>query len=235
MANQGDEFIPKPLPEESSPDYFKVLMDNCIIAFRITYSDSTALDANGVVGKLRPMILDDPYYKSETKKIRAQKIIDDLSELNNIQRTVTYEEDDEEEEEEKVREYDIRNPASSEEPKVKKPKKLFDKSQIDLQMKIFQAKRDLLAENKGEEEKEGDAINYFFVPVSREEFERMKTIEVSEGSGDGADAYAKDESDAIQAVTGKDAETQGLGEFADLGGEAHYEEIDGEKVLMVGK
>lgn len=233
MANQGDEFVPKHLPKEDAPNYFNVLVDNCITAFRITLSDVVALDANGVIGKLRPMILDDPRYKSETKIIRAKKTIDDLSELKDIQRSLEYEEDDEDEE---VRqEFDIRNKDLGEAPRVKKPKKLFDKTQIDLKMKIFQAKRDLLAESKGEEEKEGDAINYFFVPITRDEFEKLKVVEISDASGEGKDAYKDESSSTVDAYTGKDSETPGIGGLVNLGSAGRIEMVDGEEVMILGK
>lgn len=164
------------------------------------------------------MILDDDEYKRETKIISAQRIINDISELNNIQRELEYED---EEEEEEPGQFDIRNPDAA--PKTKKPRKLFDKQQIDLKLKVITQKRDLLKERSKEEEKEGDSINLFFIPVTREEFEKLKTVEISDQSGESHDAYSDDAKETPAERAGEFAEEQPLG---------RYEEVDGEMTLV---
>ena len=79
------------------PDDFNELVELCIDTYRITFNDTTALDANGVIGKLRAMILDDVRYKRETKRILARRRIDELREINDLLGEVSYEDEDEEE------------------------------------------------------------------------------------------------------------------------------------------
>ena len=53
------------LPETTTKetDAFQELVELCIEAYRTTLSDTVALDANGVLGKQRVMILDDERYQ----------------------------------------------------------------------------------------------------------------------------------------------------------------------------
>lgn len=228
MANKGDELILAPLPAETSPNYFNMLVENCIRAFRLTLNDSVSLDANGVLGKLRVMVLEDDRYKRETKKIRAQRTIDDLSELNRLRREVEFDEDDEDDE--PLGEFDIRNADAG--AKVKKPKKLFDKAQLDTKLKLFQMQRDILQEKSASEESEGDALNIFFVPITAEEFEKMKTVELSAGTLESSSAFDVDKDEEVKKRL-KQKETD-ENKVQDMGSLAHYETIDGEQVLVEG-
>lgn len=65
-------------------DAFEDLVQKCIEAFKITLSDATALDANGVIGKERILILENHTYQRETRKIRAQSTINNLKEINDL-------------------------------------------------------------------------------------------------------------------------------------------------------
>ena len=49
------------------------------------------------------------------------------------------------------------------------PKVVFDKTKIELRMKLLQQRRDIFKEETESEDKEGDALNVFFFSVSREE------------------------------------------------------------------
>lgn len=229
MANPGDEFIPKPLPAKDTTDYFKILVDNCIIAFRITNNDKDALDANGVIGKERVMILEDEAYQRETKIIRAKRRIDEISEINRLRRSAEFSEEPDDTEETATGEFDIRT--GERKAGDRKPKKLFDKGLLDTQLKIFQIQRDIMSEKSVEEEKEGDAINIFFIPVTREEFEKIGTVEVSTGTSEGKDAFKDDENEKAKALTAEakaDAE-----KIIDYGTNGSYVEKDGERVLVI--
>lgn len=229
MANPGDEFIPAILPEKDHVDYFKVLVENCVDAFRITNNDKDALDANGVIGKERVMILDDETYQRETRMIRAKRRIDEISEINRLRLSAEFSQDDDDKEEAETGEFDIRT--GERKAGSKKPKKLFDKGLLDTQLKIFQIQRDIMSEKSADEEKEGDAINLFFIPVTREEFEKLKTVEVSVGTSEGKDAF-KDEEDSLAkdfiAKAKEDAE-----KIVDYGTGGEYVEENGERILVI--
>ena len=216
MADQGNEITYLPLPDEGTKDYFKILVQNCIRTYARTYSDMVALDANAVLGKMRVMILDDPTYRRETKKIKAQKTINDLGELATIKRSIEYADDDD-------AGYDIRG------GKSEKPAKTFDKQQIDAQLKLFQLRNEIYAQASEGEEKEGNSLNIFFVPITKEDFEAMKTVEISEGSDDDSTVFNDDESkteDTRNALLGIEAR--------ETSREMHYEiDEDGKDVLVI--
>ena len=228
MANPGDEFIPKPLPAKDTTDYFKILVENCIIAFRITNNDKDALDANGVLGKERVMVMEDETYARETRILRAKRRIDEISEINRLRLTAEF---SEEPEEAAAGEFDIRTGDRKEGEGARKPKKLFDKGLLDTQLKIFQIQRDIMSEKSAEEEKEGDAINIFFIPVTREEFEKLSTVEVSTGTSEGKDAFKDDDNEkgTILAAQAKEEAEK----IIDYGSNGTYEERNGEQVLVI--
>lgn len=298
------------------PEDFEQLVDLCIDTFRITYNDTTALDANGVIGKLRAMVLDDERYKRETKRLLAKRRIDELREINDLISEVSEagegDEEDEEaipEEEPEVEEvepefefpeipsaeemlaeeekllppleYDARMPEKEkekiennrrkalerkqrereklvkerekekekiialrrkekeerekererEEGKKEKPRKLFDKSKIDMRLKLLQQRREIFNEEQSGEDKESDALNIFFFSVTREEFEQLKTVEVSAGTSVASGAFKDDdESDAAKAMGKKKREDRDI--KIDGGSAFHYETIDGEEFMV---
>lgn len=279
------------------PDDFDELVELCIDTFRITYSDATSLDANGVIGKLRAMILDDVRYKKETKRLLAKRRISELQEVNDLIGEVSDTDDYDEEEEEEPQpvvldedegeiiveyeeppeiEYDARmsdderkkleanrerviekrkkeaakkaadlqrdrdkrnKEREKEEAKRKKekeeakPKKLFDKTKIELRMKLLQQRRDIFKEETESEDKEGDALNVFFFSVSREEFEKLKTVEVSVGTSVASAAFKDDdESEAAKLLNARKKENSEV--RLDGGTVFHYEQVDGEEFVV---
>jgi len=254
MAEPQNELTLAHLPSEEHADYFKLLVKNCIKAYGRTYSDSIALDFNGVIGKMRVMVLDDDTYKKETKMLKARKFVDDLGEVDRITREMNFPDDEISEDEglmapslpseeiqlEEMPEeeaapdepaeeidpfdddtFDIRNkdkkppklppPPKSPRPqkpvvitkvveKTKKPTKGWDKDKITLQLKALQLKNEMLAEGSNEEEKEGDALNIFFVPVSREEFEAMKNVEISASTLEDESAFKEDDNMMVKKI-----------------------------------
>ena len=233
---------------------FEELVTLCIEAYKITFSDTTALDANGVLGKQRVMIMEDERYQRETKIIRARKTIEDLREIEALTKEIEDEDEDEDdlefdldEEEDgigdldEIESFDIRNRKKSEkliEKKRKekaktaseKPKKVFDKAKMDMRLKLIAQRREVLSSVKNEEEKEGDALNIFFIPVTREEFEKIGTVEVSTGVSTKANAFDTTEEDEIAKKLKKKKEENGL---TDGGSAFHYEEDENGDMILV--
>ena len=63
---------------------YEELRDEVIQKFRIVYKDSIAMDACKVPKDVRIRMLDDPDYLMETKAIKANLFVDQLSELDNV-------------------------------------------------------------------------------------------------------------------------------------------------------
>lgn len=241
------------ITQDIDENAFEELVTLCIEAYKITFSDTTALDANGVLGKQRVMIMEDERYQRETKIIRAQKTIEDLREIEALTKEIEDEDEDEEDlefdldEEEtlsdldEIESFDIRNRDKSKkllEKKKKekaktaseKPKKVFDKAKMDMRLKLIAQRREVLSSVKNEEEKEGDALNIFFIPVTREEFEKIGTVEVSTGVSTKANAFDATEEDEIAKKLKKKKEENGL---TDGGSAFHYEEDENGDMVLV--
>ena len=170
---------------ETRQNQFRSLVQQCINTYADFNDDTLSLDFNRVLDtKLRAMILQDPIYRQETRYLRAQKIMDAIHEMDELSRIAAsmYEDSTEEE-------YDVRG------VKQKKKSVSADKDMLTMRFKAAQERRSLLSEINKAEGDEGDAVNFFFVPISREEFDRLETVEVFEER----DA---DESEAMEALTG---------------------------------
>ena len=164
---------------------FKALVQRCIDSYTLFGDDSLSLDYNRVTDtKLRSMILQDYEYRQETKFIRAKKIMDDIQEMTELGRLAAGmselmpEADAEEDAEE---EYDVRGTQKPAKQKPKQKKSVTaDKDMLNMRFKAAQERRALLNDINKIDGDELDAVNFFFVPVSREEFERLGTVEISE-------------------------------------------------------
>jgi hypothetical protein len=251
-------------------DPFEALIDECIKAFGIAYNDTTALDATGVIGKDRVLIIDNPRYQRETRKLRAQRTINDLKEVDNligdcnkIPEGALDDDDDgnpiEDAPEEGFvpeevvvpdDEYDIRKGKSrkkkDKEPPVKPPKiekpvrpkkqnsvQKFDKGKFDIKIRLIQQRREILDASKGGEEKETDALNIFFIPVTNEEFRNIDTVEVTDATTVPGDPYAQDSGAEAKLAIGESmlaATKKGKRSSTAF----HYEEDSetGEKILV---
>ena len=150
-------------------DDFKKAVAKAIECYRKVLNSGMALDACRIQGKLRAMILADPEYIRETKAIRAEKYFQELDEVEEIRR--------------KANSLDMDDGGRGGGQSVK--------DAVTLQLKAAQMRRDLLAlsADTGKDD-EADALNFFFCPVSREEMEKMKRVEVFYGSDDNDAVYA---------------------------------------------
>lgn len=149
--------------ESEHNEPFKEIVSRVIECYKKVLNSGMALDACRVQGKLRAMILADPEYIRETKAIRAEKYFQELDEIEEIRK--------------KANSLDIDDGGRGGGQSVK--------DAVTLQLKAAQMRRDLLSlsADAGKDD-EADALNFFFCPVSREEMERMKRVEVFYGSGD---------------------------------------------------
>jgi hypothetical protein len=170
------------LPDEASPDYFRIIVRNCIVAYSRLFNDKLALDYNKVIGKTRALVLADIEYQRETRSIYSKRMWEEVEEIERLVTLADGMGDDEEEDENDVEKADVRNKG-----KQKKTKKVTtaDKDMLNMQFKALQARRDMLnlsADN--EKAEEIDALNIMYIPLTREEFERLKAVEVFEGTDD---------------------------------------------------
>jgi hypothetical protein len=201
---KGWEFVDLP-DDEDSPDYFRRLTRNCVAAYARTYNDKLALDYNQVIGKMRALVLDDAEYKKQTRGIRARRIIEEAEELEELAALARGE--DALADEDDPDKYDTR-------PGSKKGKKsAADKDEINLRFKVAQERRIFLNLNaNAEEADESEALNLFFVPVTREEAERLDTVEANDGDGDSGSALVDEGgplSDAEKRLKELTADAQG--------------------------
>lgn len=148
--------------EKEINEPFKEIVSRVIECYKKVLNSGMALDACRVQGKLRAMILADPEYIRETKAIRAEKYFQELDEIEEIRK--------------KANSLDIDDGGRGGGQSVK--------DAVTLQLKAAQMRRDLLQLSSDNSDDEADALNFFFCPVSREEMERMKRVEVFYGSGD---------------------------------------------------
>jgi hypothetical protein len=179
------------LPDQKHPDYFRIVVQNCITAFTRLPNNKMALDYCRVSGKLRAMVLADEEYIQETRSIYAQQ---QLSEIDETERLASLAEDSGEEDEEYVNPRDKGKDTS----KGKKRQAAVDRDMLSMRFKAAQLRRELLNEIKEQDTGELDAMYTFFVPVSEEELEKMDTVEIFAGS--------KDESGVLNELTGKQKE-----------------------------
>lgn len=240
---------------------FDELVDRAVAAFAVTFNDTTSLDSLGIIGKQRVLVLEDPSYQARTRMLKAQRTLDDLKEVDELIAGLDEPEEAESQpepvqvvpdpSEEELGEFDIRAAAAGKpgrkkkkkeiptlEPKVAaprgRPRTKFDKGKMEMRLRLLQQRREIMDESSGGEEQEADAMNIFFIAVTPEEFARMETVEISEGTS------SSRELDSGESVPAKAA----LGS-AQLASQAHdrqpksssgirYEEgEDGEKIMVV--
>jgi len=169
-----------PLPEKNDPGYFRALVLNCIKAYEKLSNDGLALDYCRVADrKLRAMVLNDEEYKAETKNIYARQRLEEMEEVEHLASLAANEGSDENGGEDD----DYYEPRDGKKP----PKKITgaDKDMINMQFKAAQMKRELRSElSKMEGDSERDVVNLMEIVVTREEFEKLITVSINEGSDD---------------------------------------------------
>ena len=181
------------LPPEDHKSYFDVLVNNCIIAYSLSFNDSIALDYNRVLDpKMRALILENKRYRAETRGIKAKRIIDGAKELRNLSNLAAR--IGEEVEEDSLVGVDTMRLKGVKRPNVKK-KVVIDKDSLNLRLKTAQMQQEYLNLSTDKRENdESDALNIFFIPTTREEFEQLEVVEVNFGASDAASGFS-DESD----------------------------------------
>jgi hypothetical protein len=166
----SDQIRLKELPPQDAPDYFRLLVRNCIETYKELPNDAMCLDYNKVSGKLRALVLDDEEYKQETRNIYAKQRLEELYEIDNLAKLALSEEEDGEESD----------------PRSKGKKKKIsgaDKDMLNMRFKAAQMRRELIASlNEDSGASERDAVNFMFVPIDEAEFRKLITVEVNEGS-----------------------------------------------------
>jgi hypothetical protein len=163
------------LPREGSPDYFRVLVRNCIETYKELPSDAVCLDYNRVPGKLRAMILDDDEYKTETRNIYARQRLEELREIDTLAKLALNDAED------GAEEYDPRNRGK------KKKTGGADKDMLTMRFKAAQMRRELISSlNENSNVSERDTTCLMFVNTVREDIEKSIADEIYDGGADDA-------------------------------------------------
>jgi hypothetical protein len=185
-----DAITLRELPDEDAPDYFRLLVRNCIDTFKELPNDALCLDYNGVDGKLRALVLDDPEYKKRTRNIYAKQRLDELREIDSLAGMVSLETD------------------GADDPRGKEKQAKItsaDKDILNMRFKAAQIRREILAGlNDNNNVSERDAVNLMFVPIDKAEFDRGITHEIYAGDADGAlDELTGPKEEAPEGTSGK--------------------------------
>jgi hypothetical protein len=179
------------LPGREDPDYFRLLVRNCIETYRELPNDAACLDYNKVSGKLRARVLDDEEYQQETRNIYAERCLAELRDLDDIARlTLSGTEDDD---------TDPRATGG------KKKSVNADKDALAVRFKAAQMRRELIASmNEASNASERDAVNFMTAYITREEIEKSIRDEIYEGSEDAAlDELTNRKEEAPEGTSGK--------------------------------
>jgi hypothetical protein len=161
-----------PLPDEGDPGYFRALVRNCIMAYEKLPNDRIAMDYCKVTGKLRAMVMDDETYIKETRNIYARQRLEEFEEFEYLKAAASGEEEGDANRDPRGRGAEGRRTA-------------IDRDMLNIRFRAAQHKREILADiNRETGDVEKDAVNIFFVAMSREEFTRLEAVEAYQGSGD---------------------------------------------------
>lgn len=130
-------------------------------AFKLLLNDSMALDYCGITGKDRKLILNDPEFARESRKLKAEKYIEEIKDINGIIRSLGNNRDE-----------NARFSDGDEDPtKI-----------INLKMKVAAMRREMLSLTSSDHEtEESESLNIFFIDITKEDFERMLNVEIHEG------------------------------------------------------
>lgn len=144
-----------------SDEYSHPRIPEVLEAYELLLNDSMALDYCGIVGKDRKMILNDPEFAREARRIKASKYIDEIKDINGIVRSL--------------------NSGGGDNARIggedEDPSKI-----INLKMKVAVMRREMLSLSSNDKEsEESESLNIFFIDVTREEFEKLQNIEIHAG------------------------------------------------------
>jgi len=183
------QIVLQELPDRKHPEYMDILVSNVIQAFHVFLSDTMALDYCGVVGKQRALVTAHKDYRPLTKQSRARKFLQEINEIEALSKEMRESEPSEDD-------WDIRE--------AKDPEKEYKnrhKDWLNAKLKIAEMRRNLLNMAKTEDEKEeADAMNIFFVGLTREEFAGMEAVEVHTGDESGAKALEEAKAEKAPAA-----------------------------------
>lgn len=152
-------------------------IEQTLKAYEVLYNESLALDFVGVSGGSRQVILDDKYFQTKVRQLRAKKY---YQEIKDIEATLKkLEEADASEDAEDDSAFPVRG-------MEKKGKKAKENSQINKEILNFSIRlkelsrkiQNLDASSEGEAD-EKDAFNVYFHPLTKEDYERMETVEIA--------------------------------------------------------
>jgi hypothetical protein len=181
-------------------DEYRALVHACVETYREIPDSKSALDINGVSGKLRVQILNDPEYVKETRSIHAKLQMAELKELDAILSATSMLMSDNDG-------FDVFNRDMN---KTKRNAKTdVDKDVLDMRLKVAQAKRKVLDDlSKNGDDSEKDNINFCFIGMTRKEIEDGILNEVHEGNDDdGLDDLLNVKEALPESATGKTAST----------------------------
>lgn len=183
----------KNLPPRDAPDYFRLLVRNCIETYKELPNDGACLNYNKVSGKLRALVLDDEEYKQETRNIYAKRQLEELRDLDDIGKLAL----------------DGGGETDGEDAfrgtGKKKKSVSADKDALVMRFKAAQMRRELIAAmNEDGSASERDAANFMYVPINEAEFKNVRTDEIYEGDADGAlDELTDRKEKAPEGTSGK--------------------------------
>ena len=145
----------------SKESYSHPRLPEVLEAFKLLLNDSMALDYCGITGKDRKLILNDPEFTKEARRLKAEKYIEEINDINSIIRSLGRSNDE-----------NARFSDGDEDPtKI-----------LNLKMKVTAMRREMLSLTSSDTEtEESESLNIFFIDVTREDFERMLNVEIHEG------------------------------------------------------
>ena len=145
----------------SKESYSHPRLPEVLEAFKLLLNDSMALDYCGITGKDRKLILNDPEFTKEARRLKAEKYIEEINDINSIIKSLGRSNDE-----------NARFSDGDEDPT-----KL-----LNLKMKVTAMRREMLSLTSSDTEtEESESLNIFFIDVTREDFERMLNVEIHEG------------------------------------------------------
>ena len=131
-------------------------------AFEVLLNESMSLDYCGITGKERKLILNDPEFIREARKMKAGKYIEEIKDINSLIKS-------------------LGSPSADENARFSEGDEDLTKT-ITLKMKATAMRREMLSLSANDKEgDESDSLNIFFIDVSKEEFEKMLNVEIHEG------------------------------------------------------
>lgn len=164
------------LPDENDATYIEKAIDACVKAFEILQDDTTALNYIGIKGRIRPIILKNERYITETRKYKAELMMEAIEDhLEMLDELDT-------EEVRATKEFDVRNATPGDIISMGKDAK----ERFAQRLKIQDRLAEMRSMTKEKENEEVDALNIFFVPLTAKEFADMQNIEINEGHDDDA-------------------------------------------------